>query len=390
MKNENTSCLLTIIVPAYNVEKYIDDCLISLINQTVINHKVIIINDGSTDKTEDICLSYEKNYPGLITLISQPNQGLGEARNVGMKLVETPFVAFLDSDDWLNRRYVECFSKLINETDELPDITFTLPWIYDAVTRRILPWHDKEKFDTLFEVIDNKSTIKTNVMQKPELYEMEVNACRKIYKTSFLKKVGFTFPKGLKWEDVPGHFYLLHEANTVMALPEVGFFYRVNQGGTITAGTGATRLDMVPIFEQLLEVQNQLNFTRLEKAYVIRLIQEFTEWSLDVISTDYVSEFLEGIHNVFLKFNQADIDYYIRHLCDKYSREYERGLFTCLRSTNYNALTDYYTREQEIRNFANKGLQNKKDILRSGRNWIKERGLGYVIKRSFSKYLLKR
>ena len=225
------AALLTIIVPAYNVEAYIGQCLESLIHQSVMNHKVVIVNDGSTDRTEEVCLEYKDRYPELITYLRQENQGLGEARNVGMRYADTPYVGFLDSDDWLNTGYVETFTKRINEAGEAPDMVFALPWIYDEANHRLTPWMDKPRYDRIFEVRDGKSRIETNARKAPELYALEVSACRKIYRTDFLRKLNFSFPKGLKWEDVPGHFELLHEANTCIAMPEAGFFYRINRGG---------------------------------------------------------------------------------------------------------------------------------------------------------------
>ena len=109
--------LLTFIVPAYNVEKYVGDCLHSLVNQSLMNHRIVIVNDGSTDNTEEVCIQYREKYPELITYIRQENQGLGEARNVGMKNADTPYIAFLDSDDWLNTKYVERFSELVENAD---------------------------------------------------------------------------------------------------------------------------------------------------------------------------------------------------------------------------------------------------------------------------------
>ena len=87
--------LLTIIVPAYNMEKTIADCLKSLIFQTERNHKIVLVNDGSTDCTEKICLEFHEHYKDLITYVYQENQGLGGARNTGMQYVRTPFFVFL-------------------------------------------------------------------------------------------------------------------------------------------------------------------------------------------------------------------------------------------------------------------------------------------------------
>ena len=79
--------MLTIVVPAYNVENYIEQCLNSLINQTDKDFRVIIVDDGSTDNTASICKKYESESNGLIKYIYQENQGLGAARNAGLKYV---------------------------------------------------------------------------------------------------------------------------------------------------------------------------------------------------------------------------------------------------------------------------------------------------------------
>ncbi len=366
--------LLTIIVPAYNVEKYIEDCLRSLVNQSVINHKVVIVNDGSTDNTEKICLRFKEKYSDFITYVYQENKGLGEARNVGMGYVDTPYVAFLDSDDWLNIKYVEQFSKLVEDTDELPDIVFTLPWIYNSVTRCVEPWMDKNLLDRLFRVKDGVSRVQINSQTTPELYALEVNACRKIYKMSFLKEKQFTFPKGLKWEDVPGHFYLLHEANTCMALPEVGFFYRINQGGQITAGGGASRLDMIPIFKELLNVQKKMDFNCLERAYVIRLIVNFSLWSVDVTNQQYIDELLKGLHEIYQNFDSKDIDSYLDSV--SLNRIYESGFINCIRSNEYKKLNDYETRNEIMAPFSQR---EKHNILLGGIRCVYDHGVGYTI-----------
>lgn len=383
--------LLSIVVPAYNVEKYIEECLVSLINQTMQNHKIIIVNDGSTDATEKICLKYAEKYPEIITYIFQENKGLGEARNVGLSKVDTPFVCFLDSDDWLNIKYVECFVKLIETVDEVPDMIFTLPWVYDSVTKRILPWKDKERYDQIFEIQNDQSFVQVNARKKPELYALEVTACRKIYKTSFLMKNQFAFPKGLKWEDVVGHFYLLYHANTCMALPEVGFFYRINQEGQITAGGGASRLDMIPIFKELLEVANRYNFNKTEKSYVIRLIVDFSIWSIEVTNKKYIRPLLEGLHEIFQVFNQGEINYYLDTCSPNKEREY--GFITCLAGKNYLELENYENRDRIMtQNYISWMSYDvlKFGLLQGGIQCVKEHGIKYTFVWCIKKYLLKK
>lgn len=365
--------LLTIIVPAYNVEKYIADCLNSLIYQSQMNHKIVIVNDGSTDKTEEICLEFKKNNEDLITYVYQENKGLGGARNTGMRYVDTPFLCFLDSDDWLNNRFVECFSKMIENTDELPELVFTLPWVFDTVTRRVMEWKDKDLYDQIFDSKSGDSRVITNTRNNPELYALEVNACRKIYKTDFLKKQDFQFPLKLKWEDVPGHFQLLHEANTCMALPEIGFFYRINQGGQITSGGGASRLDMIPIFKQLLDVQKNFDFNLIERAYVLRVIIDFSMWSVDVTNQQYIGKLLEELHKLYQTFPQKDISYYLNNISK--NRKKEKRFIAALCGKEYGELADYRTREKIIE----KRIKGKKNIIRGGIQCICDHGLSYTL-----------
>ena len=381
--------LLTIIVPAYNVEAYIEECLNSLVNQTVRNHKIIIVNDGSTDKTEEKCLKYKEDYEELITYVYQDNKGLGGARNTGMQYVDTPYLTFLDSDDWLSIKFVEKFSKLMEWTDEKPEMVFTLPWVFDSVTNRILSWKDKEIYDSIFEVKENKSYVKTNVRKNPELYKLEVSSCRKIYKTEFLEDNKFFFPEKLKWEDVPGHFYLLNKANTCMALPEVGFFYRTNQGGQITSGGGKTRLDMVPIFEQLLKVQEENNFIEIERAYVLRLILDFSLWSVEATNVEYIVELLNKLHIFWKKIDKNDLQFYLDNLSQ--NKEVEKGFVASLMSENYLKLKEYDERYDVMRKYSrvfNKDGE-KRNIIKGGLKCVQEHGLKYTISWALEKSQLR-
>ena len=381
--------LLTIIVPAYNVEAYIEECLNSLVNQTVRNHKIIIVNDGSTDKTEEKCLKYKEEYEELITYVYQDNKGLGGARNTGMQYVDTPYLTFLDSDDWLSIKFVEKFSKLMEWTDEKPEMVFTLPWVFDSVTNRILSWKDKEIYDSIFEVKENKSYVKTNVRKNPELYKLEVSSCRKIYKTEFLEDNKFFFPEKLKWEDVPGHFYLLNKANTCMALPEGGFFYRTNQGGQITSGGGKTRLDMVPIFEQLLKVQEENNFIEIERAYVLRLILDFSLWSVEATNVEYIVELLNKLHIFWKKIDKNDLQFYLDNLSQ--NKEVEKGFVASLMSENYLKLKEYDERYDVMRKYSrvfNKDGE-KRNIIKGGLKCVQEHGLKYTISWALEKSQLR-
>ena len=92
---------LSVVVPVYNVEKYLKQCLDSLVNQTLSNIEIILVNDGSTDNSEAICQSYAER-DSRIKLFSKTNGGISDARNFGLQKVTSPIVGFVDSDDYVD------------------------------------------------------------------------------------------------------------------------------------------------------------------------------------------------------------------------------------------------------------------------------------------------
>ena len=105
---------LSIIIPAYNTEKYIKQCIDSVINIWNIENEIIVVNDGSTDRTKDILKEYTENND-RIKVITQENQGASAARNTGIKASIGDYIYFLDSDDWID---TVSFEKIIRQLEE--------------------------------------------------------------------------------------------------------------------------------------------------------------------------------------------------------------------------------------------------------------------------------
>ena len=98
---------VSIIVPVYNVEKYLDKCLKSLVNQTLKDIEIIVVNDGTKDNSQKIVDKYVKKYPKLVKSYIKENGGLSSARNYGLKYVNGEFISFIDSDDWVRKDMFE-------------------------------------------------------------------------------------------------------------------------------------------------------------------------------------------------------------------------------------------------------------------------------------------
>lgn len=236
---------LTFIVPAYNAGETLQRAIDSILFQTQKGSSVIMIDDGSTDgKTAQIGKDYARRYPGDITYIYEQNQGQGHARNEALKLVTTPFVAFLDSDDWLMPDFVE---KLMPLADV--DMIFTLPKIYDETTGLISEWYDKGLFEELFTEDGTELTLEQDI----RLLNLEVNMCRRIFRMDFLRNCAFQFPEGTKWEDVYAHFYVMSQCKSCKGISSTGFYYRTGTMTQTTGQGGRDRLDIVPVFWKVLD-----------------------------------------------------------------------------------------------------------------------------------------
>lgn len=343
----NDEALLSIIVPAYNVEKYLAECLESILNQSLINHRIILVNDGSQDSTPEVCMEYANMYPDLITYVSQDNQGLGAARNTGLNYVDTPFVTFLDSDDWYGQLFVEKFTSLISRVEITPDIIIMLPWIFDAATNQYLDWHSRAVYERLFSETNYDKIQYLNTIICPELLSLEVSANSKIYKTSFLKKQDFKFQTGVRWEDVRPHFQLMHRANYIIALKDAGFYYRCNTSGQITSENGKTRLDSVTVFKDSLNMADELAFTDNEYSYLLRCICNYTKWNLDMVNDAYKVELLTKLHKLYLEVPLYRFKNYLNYCSPKKKKE---SIMICmLRTPLYRLLRDYWLKEHFVK-----------------------------------------
>src|SRR5690625_1792229 len=108
---------VSIIVPIYNVEKYLEKCLDSIVSQTCKDFVVYLINDGSPDNSIDIMRRYQNRYPHMFILIKKRNGGLSSARNEAIRQVDTKYITFIDSDDYVADCYIEVLLKTVEQYD---------------------------------------------------------------------------------------------------------------------------------------------------------------------------------------------------------------------------------------------------------------------------------
>ena len=217
---------ITVIVPVYNVENYLEKCLDSLINQTYKNLEIIVINDGSTDNSGEICQEYAQK-DNRIVYIEKENGGLSDARNVGLDKMTGSYVTFIDSDDWVELDYVEILYKKIIEYQA--DISVGNYYSYNE---------DEETYyfhiygDSYYEKVYDNISIFENLYESQEMKSFAlISAWGKLYKAKLFDYL--RFDKGKLGEDGYFNQKMYLSVNKVVYLNKGLYAYR-QRSGSIT------------------------------------------------------------------------------------------------------------------------------------------------------------
>ena len=217
---------ISIIIPVYNVENYLDICLDSVLLSTFDDFEVICIDDGSTDSGGYILDQYAK-LDNRIRVYHRENHGLSATRNYGLKKASGKYIVFIDSDDWISRVMLERLYKNIEHYHS--DFCFSGLFRYNEVSSKLMRW----------ELIPNnefKKIITTPVFNEASippfyLFNSHVMAWNKIYRKSFIKN--FRFPEGLSFEDNPFYFQCYLNAQRISYDLAPLYYYRVNRQDSI-------------------------------------------------------------------------------------------------------------------------------------------------------------
>lgn len=288
--------IITFIVPAYNAEHTLERTMNSIIHQSCSQWQAVIVNDGSVDGTERIAKRFAQQYADKISYIYQENRGLGGARNRGMELVWTTYVSFLDSDDWLMPDYVETLVAALEKTVDNPEMILVLPQIYHEESKGVRPWYDEESFRKIF----TGDGVVVNPQQEMELYQFEVNQCRKVLHMDFVRKTQFHFQEKIKWEDVFPHFFLLSQCTKCMGMVSSGFYYRIGSSSQITASHGRERLDFMEVMKALVTYIEQNK--RCDLIFpVMRVIIRFSVWCIRMADMDTREDMVGELHKAYIR-----------------------------------------------------------------------------------------
>ncbi len=239
---------ISVIIPVYNVEKYLNKCMDSIITQTFKDIEIICVNDGSTDKSRQILEEY-KNRDSRIKIVDKENGGLSSARNAGMKVATGDYYAFIDSDDWIDKTMFEKMYKNITELNS--DIAICAVNLFDDSKSQIIEADEYFSLKFFDESFDNR--VFSYKDTKPFLMDVCVMAWNKLYKRSFIEKCQAKFPDGLIFEDGPFFFSIFFKTQRVSIVREFLYFYRINRSGSIVQKGGKQYLDIINVVNLMYE-----------------------------------------------------------------------------------------------------------------------------------------
>ena len=228
---------VSVIVPVYNVENYIEKCLKSLEKQTLEDIEIIIVNDGSTDKSTDIVKRYIENCPKMFSYYEKENGGLSSARNYGLKFAKGEYIAFLDADDYVEKEmYEEMYMLAKKENADIVECDFL--WEYG--TKQI---KDKRR----------KYKNKREMLRKPR-----VVVWNKIYKREIIEKNILRFPENLIYEDLEFFYKIMPYVNRISYINK--FFVHYLQRKESIANTYSSRTaDILKILQNIFDFYKEKN-----------------------------------------------------------------------------------------------------------------------------------
>ena len=228
---------VSVIVPFYNVENYIEKCLETLVNQTLEDIEIIFVNDGSKDRSKVIVDKFLKQYPEKIVYLEKENGGLSDARNYAIPYVKGEYIAFLDSDDYVEKTmYKDMYELAKKEESDMVECDFY--WEYP----------DKKKED--------KGIIYNG--KKEMLEKVRVVAWNKLIKKEILEKSKVLFPKGLRYEDVEFTYKLVPYVEKVSFLKKPCVHY-IQREGSISNNQNERNKEIFQVLDNVIGFYKENN-----------------------------------------------------------------------------------------------------------------------------------
>lgn len=261
--------IISVVVPVYKVEKFLDKCVQSILHQTYTNLEIFLVDDGSPDNCGKLCDEIAKK-DSRIRVIHKMNGGLSDARNVAIPQCTGKYITFVDSDDYVEKDYILDLYNAIKKYDADISIASFCQY-YLNTNRHVYVGGKKEK------IYDSKNAIASMLLDK----DFYTCAWGKLYKTILFD--GIRYPKGKLYEDLATTYLLLMKADKIVYIPKHLYWYVQRSGSILNSSFNKKNFDLIEIVEELEknllnympEYSNEINY-RVVGAYmdILRMIEK--------------------------------------------------------------------------------------------------------------------
>jgi glycosyltransferase involved in cell wall biosynthesis len=313
MKNN----LVSVIIPVYNAEKFLEDCLNSISKQTHKDMEIICINDGSKDGSLELLKKIAKKEKRIV-IIDKKNGGQSSARNAGIKKSKSEYLAFIDADDFVSDDFIESLYQAITSCEDA-DMSYT-DRMYSAVNAN----------DLITANNKGKRTEGAHVLSFKEMNNLKSSACSKMMKKSFLEKHNLSFAEGLMWEDrLFSNIWKIHYPKIAFT-PTGTYYHRYNaeSSSSIAYQGGKKNLDSVKVFE--IEYDYYKKHNQLENLEKYKwLLKHFFR-----TNDEFRQEFFNDMKALFSKFDEDFL---------KTRTKFEIDMYKCvMNNDNHKSLEDVF------------------------------------------------
>lgn len=289
---------VSIIVPVYNVEQYLEKCLNSLVSQSIDDYEIIVVNDGTKDNSQAIIDLFKMNYPDRIVSLIKENGGLSSARNYGLKFAQGEYIAFVDSDDWVEQDMYELMYNKAKEYD------------FDLVMCDFYEIHGDKKIPLTCN-LNNDLLSKGEI--KRHLIDFYPSAWNKLYKKSLFENL--EFKEGIWFEDVEFGYRLLPILNSIGVVKKCFYNYLI-RSGSITSSVDPRIYHYIDNWNGILEYYLEKGIfdeykEELEYSYVRYLFATFVKTAAKYEKKEFSKAVQTAIYNVNKNFKLYKSNSYI-------------------------------------------------------------------------------
>ena len=294
---ENRKIKVSIIVPVYNVEKYIKKCLDSLVNQTLKDIEVIVVNDGSPDNSQKIIDRYVKKYPDIIKSFIKENGGQGSARNFGLTKAKGEYIGYVDSDDFVE---LDMYEKMYNKAKEKDlDVVICGSYNVDEVSLNKEIDLDIIKFDD----------------RKTNAFFGRMAVWNKIYKKELLEKNKLEFRSKVWYEDLDFTIKVISNAKKIDYVNEPFYDYLIRQGSTMNNSNVDRNLEILLAFDQVIKdkklkkYKDIIEYLAIDHIYISAIVRILLADASNNKKIENINKLIEYMNNNFSDFKNNEYLY---------------------------------------------------------------------------------